>query len=308
MIEGGGGGSVKPSFGAPKPKAVGAQDATSEHGAGGGTGGNDVGVVPTLANVQSAYGDSPSVLDDGSGGGGGAPLTENSQGAGGPDSNGPGSAAPAVPDTDWADVFWGSLGLPADLISQINQIFKQYPDLNMAQAVAQNTLRNSTWFAATFPGFATGVKNGLFTDETGYRDYVNRLNVLSNQYNGRNITTDEVTGALGEGIDSSIFEKRLQANAYLAANQGQLQYELGAFGDQGQATPEQLQAFGRQQVGLDSQLGERIKAQVDKAVQRRQNIFQGSLAGPAGLTLGPQGLNAPGLAGGKASPATNVAA
>ena len=302
LQQGGGSYPIKPTFGTapPKPAPTSADSGTTGESKADFPFTNPVGPdgvqLPAVPGSEQAY--IQSFVDAAVGG---DDTLQNATGGGG-------APVMQIPDTDWAQVFWGSLGLPPDLVNQINDIFKKYPDLTMAQAVAQNVIRTSDWFATTFPGFATGVKNGLFTDETGYRDYVNKLNVISQQYNGRAVTTNEVTGALGEGIDASIFEKRLQANAYLAANQGQLQYELGAFGDQGQATPDQLQAFSRQQVGLDTGLGEQIKAQVDKAVQRMQNIFQGSLAGPAGLTLGPQGLNASGLAGAKNSAATNVGA
>lgn len=304
----------------------------------------------------------------------------------GPGSSGDGGTAPdgsSIPATDWADVFWGSLGLPPDLVAQINAIFTQYPDMTMAQAVAQNALQSSPWFAQTFPGYSTGVQNGLFTDPTGYRDYVNQLNQLSNAYQGQNVTTDQVLSNLqagynptrvqegyqageilaadqssaaaamfspgelsqiaqeaagigsqngqylgqlftyanqvspilsqyGQSLDRGTVENYftqgtsvanvgniLQGNAFAAANAPAINYAAGHFGDTGQLSQDQLNAYGQDQSGYATPLGEQIKAQVDQAVQRMNGIFKGQTGQAAGLSLGPQGLNAPGLLGQK---------
>lgn len=227
-----------------------------------------------------------------------------------------GSAGQGAPDTDWADVFWGSLGLPPDLVSQINAIFTQYPDASTAQAIAQNVIYGSTWFQQTFPGYANGVTAGLFSDVNGYRGYVNDMNALSQQYNQAPVSTADVVNNINAGLTSTHYGQTLQGAAYVNANQGYIQQEVGAFGTPGtgqgtnsQLSGTQLTSLGQEQAGIDTPLGQNLQLQVQKALQRMQGVFNGKVAGPAGLTVNQQGLNAPGLLGNAgANPGANVGA
>lgn len=208
----------------------------------------------------------------------------------------------APPSIDWADVYFGGFGLPADLKNQIMQLGQKYgttnPDVFFQSA--QNLIRQSKWFTTTFPGFQAGVRAGLFTDETGYRGYLNQLNQIYKQYAGRDVTGSEVEGALTEGVSPDLVGRRFAADAYLKANQNDIQYLTGAF-DNAALTPEELQAYGREQAGIDTALGQQVAARLDLAKQRFQGIFQGRLATP-GLQLSSNGLSAPGLLGNRQQP------
>ena len=199
--------------------------------------------------------------------------------------------------TDWADAFWGSLGLPQSLINQINDALAKVTDPTQAMAVGQNLLRSSDWYKQTFPGIANGIQQGLFTDETGYRSYVNQLNNLYQQYYNRAISSDEVTGYLQSGRSATYVGNVLQGNALAQTQAPQLQYEQGAFGE-GRLTDQQLQAYGQEQAGIDTPLGQQIQLRIQQAQKRLQTIAQGTLAAP-NLSLGAQGVFAPTLAAGK---------
>lgn len=220
------------------------------------------------------------------------------------------------PNTDWADAFWGSLGLPPDLVSQINAIFTQYPDATTAQAIAQNVIYGSTWFQQTFPGYANGVTAGLFSDVNGYRGYVNDMNALAQQYNQQPVSTADVVNNINAGLTSAHYGQVLQGAAYINTNSPYIQQEVGAFGESGvgqgansQLSGSQLTSLGQEQAGIDTPLGQNLQLQVQKALQRMQGVFNGKVAGPAGLTVNQQGLNAPGLLGNAgANPGANVGA
>ena len=250
-------------------------------------------------------------------GGGGAPGPGNNPpgGAGGTGTTtgtgGPGATptsptdptpptAPTGPPIDWASIYWGSLGLTPDLIAQINKIFGLYPDQSIAFQVAQNYLRGTDWYAKTFPGIAYGIRNGLFTDETGYRSYVNDLNNLYQQYNGRAVTGDEVANWLTQGRNVTYIGKAFQGNAIANTEAPDRQYEAGAFTPEGQLSQAQLQAYGQEQAGIDTPLGQQITQRLQQAQQRMSKLFQGSLATP-NFTLGPQGLYAPSIQGSRES-------
>lgn len=221
-----------------------------------------------------------------------------------PSGSGSGAAAAGgtLPgDVDWASAFFASLGLPADIAANIDKLFSRYSDVNTASAAALAYIRGTPWYAQTFPGIQTGIQKGLFTDESGYRDYVNKLNVLSQQYQGRPIGSDEVASYLQQGLAPSYVDNLFQAGAWTKANTPEVQYELGAFGG-GRLSDSDLLALGKQQVGLPNDLGSQLQVKLQQAAQRMQAAFNGKLATPSGLTIGSNGLQASGLLGTKAGP------
>lgn len=269
----------KPTFGA----TITPTNFPSEHGQGGGDSPTDPGTVE--APVLPDYSPAPAATDN--------------SGGGGPDTNGPGSQP-----MDWADAFWGSLGLPPDLIAQLNSALAGYSDASIAAAVGQNIIRQSNWFAQNYPSFNAGLTAGLYTDENGYRSYVGQLNQLTQAFLGRPVSVADTQNYLGQGLSISNVGNILQGNAFAAAHAPELNLQAGAFSNVGQGpggtlTQQQLQAYGQQQSGYDTQLGEQMKAAIDKASKIMSTIFQGKLATPAGMTLGAQGLNSPGLLGAK---------
>ena len=216
-------------------------------------------------------------------------------------SGGGGGSKPKTTETpfvDWASFFWGSLGLPQDLINQIDNALAGVTDASLALAIGTNLMRSSSWYAQTYPGINYGIRNGLFTDETGYRDYVNKLNQLYQQYYGRAVNTSEVTNYLQLGQEYSYVANLLQGQAIAQAEKPTLQYEAGAFDQQGQLTAPELTAYGNEKAGIDTVLGQQVTNRIQLATQRMQKIFQGTIATPQ-LSLGPQGLYAPSLQGAK---------
>lgn len=269
-------------------------------------------VAPSLAQIEKAKTDAalgylatlpPTTYNFQPTAGQMAPLN----GGGSTGSGGSGGGGPAgLPSIDWASAFFSSLGLPTDVVNNINKLFTQYSDVNTASAAAIAYIRGTPWYSQTFPGIQTGIKNGLFSDEQGYRDYVNKLNVLAQQYQGRAISGDETTSYIQQGLAPAYVDKLFQSNAYVKANANDIQYEMGAFGEpgQGRLTAEQLSALGKQEVGLTNDVGATLQAKVQKAVERLNGVFQGRLAAP-GLTLGQAGVYAPSLAGQKQLKADN---
>ena len=217
------------------------------------------------------------------------PATTTSSGGGGG-----GGSQPALPSMDWAAFFWGQWGLPSDLIDQINKTLAGVSDETTALVIGTNLLRSSSWYAQTFPGIGYGIRNGLFTDETGYRDYVNRVNQLYQQYYGRAVTSGEVANYLQLGNSYDYVGNLLQGQAISQAEGPTVGYQTGAFDAQGKLTPAELTAYGQEKAGIDTLLGQQVALRVQRASQRLNNLFTGKLANPS-LSIGPQGLNAPSI-------------
>lgn len=227
---------------------------------------------------------------------GSAGFGEYESGLGG----GPKTPTPDAPQIDWAKVYFGSYNLPGDLISQIEQLGKQYgttnPDVFYNSAL--NVVRGSDWFKTTYPGFAAGVTAGMFTDETGYRSYVNQLNNVYQQYLGRHVSGDEAAAALGQGATPDLIGRQFQGDAIARTNAPEWQYLSGAFDETGALTAAERTAYGREQAGIDSPLGQMVQKRVQQAMGRAQSLFGGKLA-TTSLSLGASGrLTAPSLGSG----------
>ena len=98
------------------------------------------------------------------------------------------------------------------------------------------------------------------------------------QWAGRDIALDEYAGYLREGVEAGVVGQRFQGAAYTSTFGNEWQYLLGAFGDTGRATPDELKAAGEQQAGLSSPLGIRLQQRLQQAQQRIQAVFSGNLA------------------------------
>ena len=209
------------------------------------------------------------------------------------------SASTVAPD--WYKAFFGQYNLPTDVQSQLMDILTKYAsDPSTAQVLATQYLRSTPWYQTTFPGFSAGVSNGLFTDETGYRSYLNAVNQVYNQYLGRHVSGDEVSALLSEGASPTLVANRFQGQAYVQANSPEIQYLSGAFGN-GRLTTDQLTALGNENAGIDTAQGQIQQKMLAKAQQVLNKLQSGSLATPS-LSLGNNGLTAPGLAGTKQTP------
>jgi hypothetical protein len=200
------------------------------------------------------------------------------------------------PDIDWAKVYFGQYNLPADLISQIESLGKQYgttnPDVFFNSAL--NAVRGSDWFKTTYPGFNAGVTAGLFTDETGYRGYVNSLNNVYQQYLNRHVSGDETAAALAQGATPDLIGRQFQGDAIANVNAPEWQYLSGAFDENGALTGAERTAFGREQAGIDTPLGQMVQKRVQQATARASALFRGTLATPS-LSVANGRLTAPSL-------------
>lgn len=211
----------------------------------------------------------------------------------------PSEAGTGLPSLDWASAFFASLGLPPDVVAKVNQIFSQYSDVNAASAAALGYIRGTPWYAQTYPGIAEGIRKGVISNESDYRQLLNQQSQIYRQYLGRDVTAGEFAANLGEGTNLSTIGGRLQGAA-LAGTYGQdWRYTLGAFDTA--PTDTELKALGEETAGLDSALGQRVKRRLDLAQQRLAGVFQGTLAAP-NLSLTNNGrLLAPGLSAGRSA-------
>lgn len=240
---------------------------------------NSGGTVPASYSPQPATGSSTS--------------SSSTSGSSGPDAN--------TIANDWYKAFFSNYGVPADVQSNLIDILKKYAsDPSTAQALSTQYLRSTPWYQTTFPGFNAGVSNGMFSDEAGYRNYLNAVNNVYNQYMGRHVSGDEVNALLKEGADPSTLARRFAGQAYINTNKNEIQYLAGAFGE-GRLTPDQLTALGNENAGIDTQQGQLQQRIQAKAQQVYSKLFQGSLATP-NLSLGQNGLNAPSLGGARQTP------
>lgn len=208
----------------------------------------------------------------------------------------PHTPPPPGSEVDWAKVYFGQYDLPGDLIGQIEKLGKQYgatnPDVFYNSAL--NAVRGSTWFTATYPGFAAGVRAGLFQDESGYRGYVSSLNSIYQQYTGRAVSGDETAAALGQGATPGLIGRQFQGDAIAKTNAPEWQYVSGAFDSTGALTAEERTAYGREQAGIDTPLGQMVQKRVQQAMGRATAIFGGTLATPS-MSLAKGRLSAPSL-------------
>ena len=199
-------------------------------------------------------------------------------------------SATSDPSQDWASAFFGALGLPDDVMSQVVKVLRDHAqDQNLAQALATQYIRSTPWYQVHYPGALEGIANGTIQDERGYTQYMHQINALSQQYQGRAVSGDEVKGYLQAGYDTGYVGKLYGGQAWVAANRNDTQYTLGAFGDNGQLDQAGLTALGNENAGIDTGLGQKYAGDLQKATDRFRRIFQGTLA--QGSTNGLQQRN-----------------
>jgi hypothetical protein len=215
-------------------------------------------------------------------------------------SDGTGTTTPAG-TSNWAAAYFGSFGLPADVASEVNDIFNKTPDSDQAIQLALAYIRGTPWYQQTFPGIQYGMQHGLVTNEQDYRQYVTALDTLTQRYLGRHVTGYEVSSRLFYGETPDLVGKQFEGQANLEANVRDYQYYLGGFSDQKNLDTDAYRALSNEQVGLDSPMGQKLNKALQQAMQRYSTLFSANAATPS-LSLGKTGLSAPSLAGGKTTP------
>jgi hypothetical protein len=117
--------------------------------------------------------------------------------------------------------------------SKVNQIFAQTGDVNQATALAMAYIRGTPWYAQTYPGIQEGIARGVIGNEADYRSYLNSVNGLTQQYQGRQVGSDELAGYLQQGFSVDHVGRLYAGKAYVGANRNDIQYATGAFDAQG---------------------------------------------------------------------------
>jgi len=176
--------------------------------------------------------------------------------------------------------------------AKINQIFSQTSDVNQATILALAYVRGTQWYAQTYPGIQEGIAKGVVSNEADYRAYVNQLQQMNKQYYNTDITSQQISDYLKAGYSVGHVGQLFAGHAYAMANQHDLNYLLGAFGN-GQLSSGDLETLGQENAGLDSAMGQKLQSLVQKAGQKMQAIFNGQVASPS-LS---QGAGGPALSG-----------
>lgn len=202
------------------------------------------------------------------------------------------TAATTAAATDWAASFFASLGLPPDVVNQVNQIFSQYSDVNAASQAALGYIRGTPWYAQTYPGIQAGIQKGLITNEADYRNLLNQQSQIYKQYLGRDISGDEFSANLANGTSNQTLGGQLQGAALAGTYGNDWRYALGAFDTA--PTQAETTALGQEQAGLDTPLGQQLQRRLDLAQQRLTTVFSGKLA-TAGLSNANGRVSQPGL-------------
>lgn len=162
-----------------------------------------------------------------------------------------------APTIDWEAVL-GQYGIPPDVVSELTQLWAINFKNPNAFDIARAYVRSTQWYTETYPGIQQGLNAGLFTSEQGYKTYQNQINVLYQQYYGRPATASETATYIKSGLPASYVANEFQAQAIL----GNINDPLRAL-----FTPAELQAFANQQAGIDTELGQKIVAQANLAMQ-----------------------------------------
>lgn len=188
--------------------------------------------------------------------------------------------APTTPPLDWR-AYLSNWGFEDADVNELDRIFKTYTDPTQASAAGLAYIRGTQWYAKTFQGIGAGIKAGLFSDEAGYRAYVNDMNQVYRRFYNRDVTTQEVSDFLNNGTNPNAINQHLTGQATVQAQLPDLQYELGAFDSQGRASDAEISAYGDQLGGLGNTIGPKLQDRLDKARQKMATIFQGTLATPS---------------------------
>lgn len=192
----------------------------------------------------------------------------------------PGGAPPPPPPGGDAG-FIGIPGLPADVQARANELLKDDPTGESALAY----IRTTEWYKHEYDGIQYGVAKGFFDaahPEAAYREYKNRVDQIQRRYYGRGVTNIDISAYLSAGYDPDTLDKMGAGYADIQANRQNYQFYAGNFGG-GRLTEEELAMLGRQNAGLGSTMGERIRGKIDEAIKRYERVFQGTLGSSASL-------------------------
>ena len=187
-------------------------------------------------------------------------------------------AEPKPPEpTDWS-AYLDTFGLPADVLKEINVIFRRAgDDPTRATALAIGYVRGTDWYQTAYPGIGEAIAKGVVRDEREYRARMNSFSQLYRQYAQRDITPAEYAQHLREGVSVDTVGSRFQGAALATTYGNDWQYTAGAFGT-GRLDATQLKTLGEQNAGLSSQPGIGLQKMVEEASGKLRRVFEGVLA------------------------------
>lgn len=194
------------------------------------------------------------------------------------DKNPSDAARPKLPPTaqDWLQTL-ASVGLTPAMIGELNKIWiGAGGDAKVATPLALRYVRSTPWYAKTYPGISAGINAGLFSDERGYSDYRNTITQVYKQYYNRAPTNAEVGVYVTKGQSPTQIAKQFSS----AAAAGSIPDPLKKL-----FTPAELKALTDQAAGIDTALGQRIKAEAELAsgVSQMYQDFTGKPVSRAAL-------------------------
>lgn len=196
-----------------------------------------------------------------------------------------GSAEPVDESQDEAPktfdrAYWSQFfpGLPTDVLDDLQSFFNNTPNATDAELVGH--LKGTDWYRREFGAFETGVQQGLWAADSygAYRNWKAGITDAMARYGVASETASTVLDtAAKNGWGADRVEREFAADAYVKANQADLQYVGGAF-DSGPYTQSELKSLGQQQVGVGNDLGAQLQTRVQQAFQKMNRLFEGTLA------------------------------
>lgn len=169
-------------------------------------------------------------------------------------------------------------GLPDDVLDDLQSFFNNTPNATDQELIGH--LKGTDWYKREFGAFETGVLNGVFSagGYDSYRNWKSSIKDAMGRYGIDEATASTVMDtAAKNGWGADRVEREFAADAYVKANQSEIQYTAGAFGG-GALTQDELKALGQQQVGVGNDLGGQLQTRVQQAFQKMSRLFEGTLA------------------------------
>lgn len=182
------------------------------------------------------------------------------------------------PELDTA--YWKQFfpGLPDDTLAALQTYYRDHPNSTDAELIG--FLKGTDWYKGEYGAFETGVLNGVFSagGYDAYRNWKSSIKDAMGRYGIDEATASTVMDtAAKNGWSADRVEREFAADAYVKANQMDIQYTAGAFGG-GALTQDELKALGQQQVGVGNDLGGQLQTRVQQAFQKMSRLFEGTLA------------------------------
>lgn len=165
-------------------------------------------------------------------------------------------------------------GLPPELQERVAEFLR-----NGDEDGAMSFIRASAWYRDAYAGIQELMQAGIISNwanpEQEYATWKNNVMSTYQRYYGRVPTIEEIRNLGIRGLGAQQIEQVGAGHSYVEAHRPELSYLSAAFGSGGALTEEELKAYGEQQSGLGSTLGEKIKAKVELTMKKMESVFKG---------------------------------